>query len=440
MTYFYFADFFTCRSCFLSFLRCCSLTNRKSVAVNEGCNRVQGRRRVEGNRKGCEYCAKDNYGHVEYIACSLREGDFGSSRSDLHRSFSDSLDQGAAAGFSVHAPCKPATPAKLHMKLKQLEACLSQVKPFDAPQYELEQYPTSAHLAARILYTAAGFQDVEDRVVFDLGTGTGMFAIGAQVMGAGMTTGFDIDPSALEVAKVNSENVEVDVDFVLCDVAGLAANLGQDASQGCDPDERALSTENGDRHGRELSAQEVSSPELQESDPSSASDQLHGQATHAVDLTGKCDTVFMNPPFGTRVKGIDMVFLRLALSMATTAVYTLHKSSTRKHVLKVGARSGAVGQVLATLKFDVPKMYAFHRKASKDIEVDFIRFDKTALQGPGAAAVAAAAAEAAALAFPPPAAVPRRGKPGSHSKGKSGNRNKGGFGGAKSSKGRGKRR
>lgn len=41
------------------------------------------------------------------------------------------------------------------------------------------------------------------------------------------------------------------------------------------------------------------------------------------------DTVIMNPPFGTRNKGIDTVFLKAALNLASHAVYSLHKSSTR---------------------------------------------------------------------------------------------------------------
>jgi predicted RNA methylase len=43
------------------------------------------------------------------------------------------------------------------------------------------------------------------------------------------------------------------------------------------------------------------------------------------------DTVIMNPPFGTKNNaGIDMLFLRRAIELATGAVYSLHKSSTRE--------------------------------------------------------------------------------------------------------------
>ena len=46
------------------------------------------------------------------------------------------------------------------------------------------------------------------------------------------------------------------------------------------------------------------------------------------------DTILMNPPFGTKLKGIDMEFLRVATKIAKSAIYSLHKTSTRDHVLR----------------------------------------------------------------------------------------------------------
>ena len=40
------------------------------------------------------------------------------------------------------------------MKVKHLEAMLSDVAPFAKPKVMLEQYPTSAHIASHILFTA----------------------------------------------------------------------------------------------------------------------------------------------------------------------------------------------------------------------------------------------------------------------------------------------
>lgn len=50
------------------------------------------------------------------------------------------------------------------------------------------------------------------------------------------------------------------------------------------------------------------------------------------------DTVIMNPPFGTKIKGADMQFLRVACSLGPAQIYSLHKSSTRSHIHKVAMR------------------------------------------------------------------------------------------------------
>lgn len=82
----------------------------------------------------------------------------------------------------------------------------------------------------------------------------------------------------------------------------------------------------------------------------------------------------MNPPFGTRDKGADLIFLKAALNMATNAVYSLHKTSTRKHVLTFAKKLGVYAKVIAQLHFDLPASYKFHKQDSVDVEVDLIRF------------------------------------------------------------------
>nr|GMD47268.1 methyltransferase-like protein 5 [Ipomoea batatas]GME00384.1 methyltransferase-like protein 5 [Ipomoea batatas] len=50
------------------------------------------------------------------------------------------------------------------------------------------------------------------------------------------------------------------------------------------------------------------------------------------------DTIVMNPPFGTRKKGADMDFLFVALKVASQAVYSLHKTTTREHIKRAALR------------------------------------------------------------------------------------------------------
>lgn len=88
------------------------------------------------------------------------------------------------------------------------------------------------------------------------------------------------------------------------------------------------------------------------------------------------DSVVMNPPFGTKNNtGIDVRFLEAAIKLTSNVVYSLHKSSTRDYILSKAAQFGAKGTIIAKLRYDLPRVYKFHKKASVDIQVDFIRFE-----------------------------------------------------------------
>ncbi|XP_010688262.2 uncharacterized protein LOC104902250 [Beta vulgaris subsp. vulgaris] len=212
------------------------------------------------------------------------------------------------------------------MKLKQLEGLLGNLDQFANPKIELEQYPTGAHIASRMLYTAENsFGDVSDKVVADFGCGCGTLGIAAALLGADHVIGFDVDTDSLEIAYSNAEDLELDVNFVQCDIGNL-------------------------------------------------------------ECRGKIiDTVVMNPPFGTRNKGADMEFLSVALKVASRAVYSLHKTTTRDHVRKTALQdcNARSAEVLCELRYDVPKLYKFHRKKEVDIAVDLWRFVPAKAAGNG---------------------------------------------------------
>ncbi|CAN6172644.1 unnamed protein product [Urochloa humidicola] len=88
------------------------------------------------------------------------------------------------------------------------------------------------------------------------------------------------------------------------------------------------------------------------------------------------DTVVMNPPFGTRKRGADMEFLCMGLKVASQAVYSLHKTSTREHIKKTALRdfNAISAEVLCELRYDLPQSYKFHKKKEVDIAVDLWRF------------------------------------------------------------------
>lgn len=205
------------------------------------------------------------------------------------------------------------------IKLKNLEQYLQEVEVFESPKVHLEQYATMPHIGARMLHTIqSSFGDIDGKLIADLGCGCGTLSVGAAILGAGLCVGFDIDADALSVFHNNVSEFELsNVDAVLCDVTECLPSRWQK----------------------------------------------------------QFDTVIMNPPFGTKNNhGVDMKFLQAALDLAMTSVYSLHKTSTREHILAKAADWGVRAHVLAELRFDLPASYRFHKKLSVDIEVDFIRF------------------------------------------------------------------
>lgn len=204
------------------------------------------------------------------------------------------------------------------LQLRELEEYLQQLDGFNKPKILLEQYCTSAHIASRMLYTAQSqFNDVEGRTVADLGSGCGILSLGAQILGSNHVISFEIDSDALEIQSRNCSEIEVFVEAVQCNILQY----------------------------------------------------LPGR------FEKYFDTVIMNPPFGTKHNaGTDVKFLEIATKLASNAVYSLHKTSTRNYILKKSAQFGATGKVIAELRYDLPKAYKFHKRTSVDVQVDFIRF------------------------------------------------------------------
>lgn len=211
------------------------------------------------------------------------------------------------------------------MRLKHLESALQDVTLYSelepgSLRPDLEQYSTSPHLAAILAHTAhAQYDDIEGQVVADIGCGTAILGISAAILGASDVLGFDVDTNALACAAKNIANMEVGMGLIQCDVAA------------------------GDLPVR----------------------------------AGCVDTVLMNPPFGTRRQGVDIIFLERALQIARKAVYSMHKTSTRDFIVRKGQDWGVNITVLAQMRFDIPATHKFHKKKSVDVDVDLIRISKT---------------------------------------------------------------
>ncbi len=188
---------------------------------------------------------------------------------------------------------------------------LSRLKVFTDAHMKLEQHPTDPEIAADVLWSAYMRGDIEGKIIADLGAGTGILGIGALMLGAG---------------KV--EFVEKDLDAIRL----LEENL---------------------RGFRDY--------EIKQAD--------------ILDIEGRADTVLQNPPFGTREKNIDRIFLKKAFGMAGK-VYSFHKTATKGYIISFAEKKGFSVEGVIDFRFPLKQSQPHHRRRIHRIEVSCIIFKK----------------------------------------------------------------
>jgi putative methylase len=87
------------------------------------------------------------------------------------------------------------------VRKRELEDRLAAVPRHPSPRPELEQYRTPDAVAAGLLLQADADGLLKGKRVLDLGCGTGIFAIGAALLGAQLATGIDVDTEAIGLAQ-----------------------------------------------------------------------------------------------------------------------------------------------------------------------------------------------------------------------------------------------
>lgn len=200
------------------------------------------------------------------------------------------------------------------MKLRQLEILLEKVAGFSSPMAHLEQYPTPAPLAARLLFHAAQNGDITDKNICDLGCGTGILTIGAALLGAEKVTGIDIDEKAIEIARLNAEKFAVPASF------------------------------------------------------------LQAEITSSTNIPGEWDTIIMNPPFGAQVLHADRVFIDCAISTGN-GIYMIANTGSIPFVRSyVKGRAVIMETIVAELP--IRHSYHFHRKEVRNIRVEIIHMNR----------------------------------------------------------------
>ncbi|MBU1204096.1 MAG: METTL5 family protein [Nanoarchaeota archaeon] len=85
----------------------------------------------------------------------------------------------------------------------QLAIQLSKLRTFTNPILKLEQYATDSETAAEIIWTAYLDNDIENRTIADLGSGTGVLAYGCLILGAKKVYLVEKDKEANKIASHN---------------------------------------------------------------------------------------------------------------------------------------------------------------------------------------------------------------------------------------------
>lgn len=195
-----------------------------------------------------------------------------------------------------------------------------------------------------------------------------MLTLACALVESDFVIGIDCDADALVQAQENIVDMELEnttVSLLLAKVKGLGLSVpkSQKGSNFKKRGVRAGGRGRGRPAGRENTAKAM---------------EIIMRDDDGIPIKSKSiDTVLLNPPFGTKGgnAGMDVRFLRCATRVARRAVYSFHKSSTREFLLKTLQQWGHQANVVAEMKFDLPRSYKFHKEANVDVNVDLIRVE-----------------------------------------------------------------
>jgi putative methylase len=206
------------------------------------------------------------------------------------------------------------------VRKRDLERALSQIEANPMPNAYLEQYTTPSTVAAEALYLAAYvYDDIIDKTVVELGCGTARLAIGAALLDAKEVFGVDVDRAAVRVAQKNAETMGV-------------------------------------------------------------KEKTHWIVADINVVTGAFDTVLQNPPFGVQRKRADRLFIAKSLELSSV-IYSFHKGgdSNREFIKRFIEEHGGKVTNIFPVTMEIPRMFKFHTKKKKSIQVDLYRIEGKSL-------------------------------------------------------------
>ncbi len=192
------------------------------------------------------------------------------------------------------------------MKRSELVRRLAALPGFPEPDAAREQVATPAEEAADLLLDALARDDLEGRHLADLGSGVGTLAIGAAWLGAASVVGWEVDASAVAIAR--------------------------QAAPGDGP--------------VTFEVRPVEPP---------------GPAV---------DTVVMNPPFGAQRAHADRPFWEAALTGARRAVYAFALPDSRTFIERRAVAHAARIEDRRTIDWRLPATFRHHRRPAVRLSVD----------------------------------------------------------------------
>jgi putative methylase len=197
-----------------------------------------------------------------------------------------------------------------------LERRLATLETFENPDRDLEQYPTPADLAAHLIHDADLRGDLEGTVV-DLGTGTGVLALGVALREPDRVVGVEQDSHALSHARVNQARL----------------------------------------------------------DPPTPVAWLRGDATRPAIRTDDA-TVVMNPPFGAQRgnRHADRGFLEAAAEVAAVS-YSIHNAGSEAFVEAVADDAGATVTHAFEGQLDLDRQFDHHAAETETITAEMFRIE-----------------------------------------------------------------
>jgi putative methylase len=199
------------------------------------------------------------------------------------------------------------------MNKKRLSIILEKLEKNNTPSSKLEQYNISGEIASDILFKAYMDGNIQNKIIADLGTGNGIFAIGACLLGAKLCIGIDIDKKSIIIAQRNALRTNTLPSFINADIKDICIK--------------------------------------------------------------NIDTVFQNPPFGSQKKHADRIFLDKSMCISPI-VYSIHNANTSNFIENYVNNTNHYISWMQYYMLSIPHMFKFHTKEKEHIKVIAVKIEK----------------------------------------------------------------